>query len=224
MINSPLSTTTTTTTTMMMQNTATTTTAITRREPLSEKRNYQGGTSQRKAPPSSRSYDRFIPNRNQFHVSPSWSELALSDKSWAKDPEFCPPRKSELSLTAMNYCRTVVDTLFPLRNSSERVFTFSCKSENSSSSFSSQKKTSSIIKVKRRTINQRPESVFDAPNLGEDFYKNLIDWSSSNVLAVALRGSLYVKNMSNGRVERLDVRKIPFFFSYKQASKLNKVR
>lgn len=207
----------------MMQNTTTTTT-ITKRKPLNEKRNYQGGTSRRKAPPSSLC-DRFIPNRNQFHVSPSWSELALSDKSWIKEPEFCPPRKSELSLTAMNYCRTMADTLFPLRNSSERVLAFSCESKNSSfsSSTSSQNKTS-INKTKKRAISQRPEFVFDAPNLEEDFYKNLIDWSSSNVLAVALRGSLYAKNMNNRRVERLDVRKILTFVFCKQTSSLIEIR
>lgn len=48
-----------------------------------------------------------------------------------------------------------------------------------------------------------PIKVLDAPNLQDDFYLNLIDWSNNNVLAVALNGSVYLWNAVSSRVNRL---------------------
>lgn len=38
----------------------------------------------------------------------------------------------------------------------------------------------------RRCISQSCERTLDAPELVDDFYLNLLDWGSSNVLAIAL--------------------------------------
>ena len=43
-----------------------------------------------------------------------------------------------------------------------------------------------------RKIPKGPFKVLDAPNLEDDFYLNLVDWSSSNILAVGLGGSVYI--------------------------------
>ena len=37
-----------------------------------------------------------------------------------------------------------------------------------------------------RKIQKIPFKVLDAPNLQDDFYLNLLEWSSSNILSVAL--------------------------------------
>lgn len=37
-----------------------------------------------------------------------------------------------------------------------------------------------------------PYKVLDAPQLQDDFYLNLMDWSSQNVLAVGLNRSVYI--------------------------------
>lgn len=37
-----------------------------------------------------------------------------------------------------------------------------------------------------RNIQKVPFKVLDAPNLQDDFYLNLLEWSSSNILSVAL--------------------------------------
>lgn len=42
--------------------------------------------------------------------------------------------------------------------------------------------------------------VLDAPSLQDDFYLNLVDWSSQNVLAVGLGTSVYLWNASNSKV------------------------
>ena len=48
-----------------------------------------------------------------------------------------------------------------------------------------------------------PEKVLDAPDLLDDYYLHLLDWSSTNQLAVALGGSVYVWNASDGTIASL---------------------
>jgi len=43
----------------------------------------------------------------------------------------------------------------------------------------------------------------DAPALQDDFYLNLVDWSSSNVLAVGLGSSVYLWSASSNKVTKL---------------------
>ena len=46
--------------------------------------------------------------------------------------------------------------------------------------------------VDTRKINKMPFKVLDAPQLQDDFYLNLVDWSCQNVLAVGLNRSVYI--------------------------------
>lgn len=48
-----------------------------------------------------------------------------------------------------------------------------------------------------RKIPKTPFKVLDAPMLQDDFYLNLVDWSSNNVLAVGLNGAVYIWSASN---------------------------
>jgi len=54
-----------------------------------------------------------------------------------------------------------------------------------------------------RKIPKAPFKVLDAPMLQDDFYLNLVDWSSNNILAVGLNGAVYVWSASNQRVSKL---------------------
>lgn len=56
---------------------------------------------------------------------------------------------------------------------------------------------------KTRKINKVPVKVLDAPALYDDFYLNLVDWSSTNLLSVGLSNSVYIWNASNSKVVRL---------------------
>jgi len=49
-------------------------------------------------------------------------------------------------------------------------------------------------------ISKIPEKILDAPEIGEDFYLNLIDWSPQNILAVCLKSSLYIWNAQDGTI------------------------
>ncbi|XP_034559761.1 cell division cycle protein 20 homolog [Notolabrus celidotus] len=57
--------------------------------------------------------------------------------------------------------------------------------------FYSQVTTPASVK-KTRYISSNPDRILDAPELRNDFYLNLFDWSSQNVLAVALHNSVYL--------------------------------
>eukprot|EP01017_Pseudomicrothorax_dubius_P038497 TRINITY_DN5775_c0_g1_i1.p1 TRINITY_DN5775_c0_g1~~TRINITY_DN5775_c0_g1_i1.p1 ORF type:complete len:492 (-),score=72.39 TRINITY_DN5775_c0_g1_i1:147-1622(-) len=54
-----------------------------------------------------------------------------------------------------------------------------------------------------RVISKAPFKVLDAPELKDDFYLNLMDWSSTNYLTVSLGVSIYLWSADTGRVERL---------------------
>lgn len=50
--------------------------------------------------------------------------------------------------------------------------------------------------------------MLDAPALQDDFYLNLVDWSSHNVLAVGLGNCVYLWNACSSKVI------LDFFFIY----------
>lgn len=58
----------------------------------------------------------------------------------------------------------------------------------------------------KKTVRHIPESpykVLDAPELQDDFYLNLIDWSSANILSVGLGTCVYVYNAKTNQVQLL---------------------
>ncbi|GME92976.1 unnamed protein product [Ambrosiozyma monospora] len=56
---------------------------------------------------------------------------------------------------------------------------------------------------KPRNISKVPYRVLDAPELADDFYLNLVDWGSQDVLAVGLGSSVYLWDAASGSVNRL---------------------
>lgn len=54
-----------------------------------------------------------------------------------------------------------------------------------------------------RRIAKTPYKVLDAPDICDDFYLNLVDWSSQNVLAVGLNRCVYVWSACTSQVSRL---------------------
>ena len=61
------------------------------------------------------------------------------------------------------------------------------------------------IKAKRqlRHIPQAPERILDAPELLDDYYLNLLDWSSNNIVSVALGATVYLWNADSGDIQQL---------------------
>jgi cell division cycle protein 20 (cofactor of APC complex) len=59
-------------------------------------------------------------------------------------------------------------------------------------------------KIKRaRHIPTTSNQILDAPGLVDDYYFNLLDWSSTNILAVALGDKVYTYNSSNQETQYL---------------------
>ncbi|KAI8102945.1 hypothetical protein M9434_005736 [Picochlorum sp. BPE23] len=54
-----------------------------------------------------------------------------------------------------------------------------------------------------RRINRSPFKVLDAPQLADDFYLNLVDWSATNTLAVGLGSAVYLWSACTSKVTRL---------------------
>ncbi|KAG0465189.1 hypothetical protein HPP92_019353 [Vanilla planifolia] len=54
-----------------------------------------------------------------------------------------------------------------------------------------------------RKVPKTPHKVLDAPSLQDDFYLNLVDWSSQNVLAVGLGTCVYLWSASTSKVTKL---------------------
>ncbi|XP_010419993.1 PREDICTED: protein FIZZY-RELATED 3-like [Camelina sativa] len=54
-----------------------------------------------------------------------------------------------------------------------------------------------------RKVSKTPRKVLDAPSLQDDFYLNVVDWSSQNVLAVGLGTCVYLWTASNSKVKKL---------------------
>jgi cell division cycle 20-like protein 1 (cofactor of APC complex) len=54
-----------------------------------------------------------------------------------------------------------------------------------------------------RPVSRVPFKVLDAPDLADDFYLNLVDWGSANLLGVGLGNCVYMWNAQSGRVTQL---------------------
>jgi cell division cycle protein 20 (cofactor of APC complex) len=54
-----------------------------------------------------------------------------------------------------------------------------------------------------RAIPSAPERILDAPDMSDDFYLNLLDWSAQNTLAVALGSAVYLWNAHTGTIDML---------------------
>lgn len=94
------------------------------------------------------------------------------------------PSKTPRSLHGPNLdVRSELYSLSPIRYDSQRILETSRKSA--------------------RYVNKVPYKVLDAPDLQDDFYLNLVDWGSSNVLGVGLANSVYMWNSHTGRVTKL---------------------
>ncbi|ODV62024.1 Cdh1p [Ascoidea rubescens DSM 1968] len=56
---------------------------------------------------------------------------------------------------------------------------------------------------KPRSISKVPYRVLDAPELADDFYLNLVDWGSQDILGVGLGSCVYLWDSSSGAVNKL---------------------
>merc|ERR1711981_508627 len=65
------------------------------------------------------------------------------------------------------------------------------------------KPTTAVSAQLRRRILTSPDRVLDAPNIVDDYYLNLLDWSCNNQVAIGLGQSVYVWSADSGSVSSL---------------------
>ncbi|XP_022258859.1 fizzy-related protein homolog, partial [Limulus polyphemus] len=95
----------------------------------------------------------------------------------------------------------------------KNLFQYRVKRSNSHSGSSSpysvspvSSKSQKLLRSPRkaaRKISKIPFKVLDAPELQDDFYLNLVDWSSTNVLSVGLGTCVYLWSACTSQVTRL---------------------
>uniref|UniRef100_A0A0D3ARA5 CDC20/Fizzy WD40 domain-containing protein n=1 Tax=Brassica oleracea var. oleracea TaxID=109376 RepID=A0A0D3ARA5_BRAOL len=128
-------------------------------------------------------FDRFIPNRSAMDFD--YAHLALMEEE-----------EEEVSSSRKAYRKQLAETMGLNRT---RILAFTNKPPSTSSL---QHQHQHQHQPPRR-IPQRPERTLDAPGLVDDFYLNVLDWSSANVLAVALANSVCLWDASTGSVTTL---------------------
>ncbi|KAL6322985.1 hypothetical protein AAG906_023602 [Vitis piasezkii] len=141
--------------------------------------------------------DRFIPNRSAMDFD--YAHYMLTEGRKGKEnPAASSPSKEA-------YRKQMAETLNINRT---RILAFKNKpptpvelipQEFYSASIPQQSKASKP----RRHIPQTSERTLDAPDLVDDYYLNLLDWGSSNVLAIALGGTVYLWDASDGSTSEL---------------------
>ncbi len=129
-------------------------------------------------PPSPHA-DRFIPNRSSTSIEEGHYHLTACEEE----------EVGTASPSKLDYQRAMASSLFPENGS--RVLAFSQAAPKPREGYQgdmpvlySQPRTS--MRRVARHIPQNPDRILDAPDLRGDFYLNTLDWSSSNVIAVAL--------------------------------------
>ncbi|KAI8770414.1 cell division cycle protein 20 [Biomphalaria glabrata] len=60
-----------------------------------------------------------------------------------------------------------------------------------------------------RFIPKEPDRILDAPEMLDDYYLNLMDWSQNNILTVALGNGVFLWNADNGTITELMELSIP---------------
>uniref|UniRef100_A0A0A8Z993 Cell division cycle protein 20 n=1 Tax=Arundo donax TaxID=35708 RepID=A0A0A8Z993_ARUDO len=145
--------------------------------------------------PSAKCYgDRFIPDRSTMDMDLAYYLLTEPKK----DNIMVSPSKEA-------YRRLLAEKLL---NNRSRILAFRNKPpelEGMPQQLLAETLTPNQAKPvkKRRNISQTAERTLDAPGLVDDFYLNLLDWGSKNVVSVALGSTMYLWNASDSSTSDL---------------------
>ena len=138
--------------------------------------------------------DRYIPNRKTTDFEYAHHELIQEHKNTMNPPDAQTNELIAKQLKNLN------------NNTPDRIL--SCNSkipecDNSVSLFTSHKMIPKYITRLARYIPQEPIRILDAPDVINDYYLNLLDWNSNNLIAVGLGKSVYIWNATSGCISKL---------------------
>ncbi|KAM3295990.1 hypothetical protein ACQJBY_038357 [Aegilops geniculata] len=140
--------------------------------------------------------DRFIPNRSAMDMD--MAHYLLTEPR--KDKENAAPSPAKEA-----YRRLLPKKLF---NNHTRILAFQNRLPEPANNFLAELRADAAsIQDKpakqRRYIPQSPERMLDAPGLVDNYYLNLLDWGSANVLSIALGNTVYLWDASSGSTSEL---------------------
>lgn len=133
--------------------------------------------------------DRFIPSRSASNFDLAQYKLNQDENTLSDSP------------THKELQRMMSENLHGTDVTNQRILTYKNKAPSAPEGFQNpmrvlytQTKTPASVKSSSRYIPQAPDRILDAPNIVDDYYLNLIDWSSTNILAAALGPHVYLWN------------------------------
>jgi len=148
------------------------------------------------------SEDRFIPNRSAMNFEANYYKMISADRE-NEENECVSPSKAEFK-------KNMAENLNG-NEANARILAFKNKAPTPREGhlndlrvlYSQNKTPATSTKKNARHIPQVPERILDAPDLIDDYYLNLLDWSCHNHLAVALGGFVYLWNAATGDILQL---------------------
>lgn len=153
---------------------------------------------------SSAGYDRFIPNRNAMDISISHYNLLKENNN---------PQTPSTTQTS-NYKSALAQTMFNKKEKIEnfKILALKDKAPAPPQTFENHLKVVYSHQVDPQTrpkttrhIPKTADKVLDAPGFEDNYYLNLLSWSSTNHVAVALSDELFIWNASSADITRLAV-------------------
>jgi cell division cycle protein 20 (cofactor of APC complex) len=162
--------------------------------------------------------DRFIPNRASMNIElskyqmRSSSDISMTDASVSGIAE---DQKSVSDAKKDQYTSNLSSALLGVDDpSSSRIISYKEKAPAPKgdtvnnlnilySASATGPKKKSCTRLVARQIPSAPSRILDAPDLMDDYYLNLLAWSDTNVLAVALGQTVYLWNAGTGDIQEL---------------------
>ncbi|XP_077242902.1 cell division cycle 20.2, cofactor of APC complex-like [Tasmannia lanceolata] len=149
--------------------------------------------------PVSRQYgDRFIPDRSAMDLDMSHYLLMEARREKENKAVGSPSKEA--------YRKQLAETLKMNRT---RILAFKSKAPSPVESIFQEAYSDNVHlhqtkpSKSHRYIPQSAERTLDAPEIVDDYYLNLLDWSSSNILAIALGNTVYLWDASDGSTSEL---------------------
>lgn len=171
-----------------------------KRSPKTPGKSKNNTPSRAKTPKTPVGADRFIPNRAATQFDLAHYKVTQTDKE----------NSTKVDYEQQEYQRVMSENLNGGDISKTRIIHYNNRppvasdgAQNNLRVLYSHSKAPSSLKKCSRHIPQAPDRVLDAPEMMDDYYLNLVDWSINNHLAIALGNTVYIWNANNGEIQQL---------------------
>jgi cell division cycle protein 20 (cofactor of APC complex) len=180
------------------------------------KKNQQQDKDGRTALGSSTGGDRFIPNRAGMNMELSKHLVRSSSTDSNDDPASLPDDQKTVSDEKRSmYASSLSSALLGVEDvKGNRIMSYQEKAPAPKgdtinnlnilySAAAHEEKKKASTKLVTRQIPSAPSRILDAPDLMDDYYLNLLSWSDTNILAIALGQTVYLWNAGSGDIQEL---------------------